>query len=495
MVHARIIIQDYKNERDKILQEEIMSSVGGRLIINEDEIKANNILMNLKRRELDNSFHDTKNFNFSKHYFAYKNNIEKSKVYQTIRRMPKGAALHIHNSQMLDADNLLKLTYEDHLYACYADDDLKLHFSYIVPNLPCSVEWTLLSDLRNSSNNVTAFDSKLKKQFTMYNEYDQHHDTDINKVWKRFDKVYNVIKSLISYRPVREKYFYASLKNFYEDNIMYIEIRSGLHSLYELNGTVHDKLYLAELYRSVTKAFIKDHPDFIGIKIILTKHRKVTLKQVNEGLGLARKLKLDMPDLFAGFDLVGQEDLGKPLLDFLPALAEAKDEINYYFHGGETNWFGTSSDENLVDAILLGSKRIGHAYALIKHPHLLATIKEKDIALEINVLSNSVLALIGDVRNHPLATYLALGLPVVLSSDDPGAWGAEPLSHDFYVAFMGIASKHSDLRLLKQLAINSIRYSALDDVGKTKLFRVFNTRWSVFIQEIIEKNDLLPVLH
>jgi len=61
----------------------------------------------------------------------------------------------------------------------------------------------------------------------------------------------------------------------------------------------------------------------------------------------------------AGFDLVGQEELGRPLRDFVDELLTIPEDIDFYFHAGETNWFGASVDENLIDAILLGTKRIG----------------------------------------------------------------------------------------------------------------------------------------
>lgn len=43
-----------------------------------------------------------------------------------------------------------------------------------------------------------------------------------------------------------------------------------------------------------------------------------------------------------------------------------------------------------IDAILLGSKRIGHGYALAKHPKLLELLKKHDIAVEVNPVSNQV---------------------------------------------------------------------------------------------------------
>ena len=48
------------------------------------------------------------------------------------------------------------------------------------------------------------------------------------------------------------------------------------------------------------------------------------------------------------------------------------------------------TDENLIDAIMLNTTRIGHGYAIVKHPALEKIIKEKDIALEVCPVSNQV---------------------------------------------------------------------------------------------------------
>lgn len=481
--HARFLTEDYNKLRSVIINEEIQHSLGGRLTLDEDELAANEIIMKLKRREVDEKFRDPQPEQFW-------DRAEKSGVYQIIKKMPKGAALHIHSSYMLDADSMIALTHEhaDHLYACY-HTDLLFHFSDVIPTGPCPVNWTLLSELRNRSGNIEGFDAELKRHFSFITAVRKDPYENINDVWKRFEKVHKVIKSLITFRPVREKFFYKSLEKFYNDNVKYVEIRSGLSSLYELDGSVHERMYMARLYKNVTEQFIETHPDFMGFKFILTAYRAASNEIVRQALDLARELKREMPEILAGFDLVGQEDLGRPLIDFLPEFTAAKNEIDFYFHGGETNWFGTSSDENLVDAVLLGTKRIGHGYALLKHPGLLSIVKQRDIPIEVNVVSNGVLSLVHDLRNHPLATYLALDMPVVLSSDDPSAFWTDPLSHDFYLAFISVASRHYDLRLLKTLALNSIKYSALDDKGKDEMTRLFNDDWNKFIKDLILTRD------
>ena len=50
-------------------------------------------------------------------------------------------------------------------------------------------------------------------------------------------------------------------------------------------------------------------------------------------LKLAANLTLELPNFFIGFDLVGQEDLGKPLIYFANELIEEKNltGLEYFF--------------------------------------------------------------------------------------------------------------------------------------------------------------------
>ncbi|KAJ8727660.1 hypothetical protein PYW07_001779 [Mythimna separata] len=470
---------NYNERRRELVERELRSALGGNTTLSDKENVVNNCLMRHKFDELDYAFDHPNEFNFSHHFFSYKNRIPTSKVYKIIKSMPKGALLHIHDMAIMGADYLLNITYQEHLYVCF-DKPVRFLFSSNVPNVTCGVQWQLMSEARAAVDNVTEFDAQLRKLFTLVCDDPDKAYPSIKETWTRFMQYFNSAHGLLTYRPNWEQYFYDALTFFKNDNVGYVEVRSILPNLYELDGTEYDTLITAKAYRKIIRRFMKDHPDFIGAKFIYAPSRKVNRDVLAQYLVSARRIKKEMPELFAGFDLVGQEDAGNPLIEFVPQLLEAED-LNFFFHAGETNWFGTLTDENLVDAILLGSKRIGHGYALAKHPVLMQEVMAKDIGVEVNVLSNAVLSLVRDVRNHPLNIFLSLNLPVVLSSDDPGAWGADPLSDDFYVAFVGVASKLSDLKLLKTLALNSIKYSAIEPENKAEALQKFTRQWNDFV--------------
>ena len=70
-----------------------------------------------------------------------------------------------------------------------------------------------------------------------------------------------------------------------------------------------------------------------------------------------------------GFDLVGSENDLTPLIEYIEPLLwfqqktqELGLDIPFILHAGETLGDGDQVDSNLYDAILLGTKRIGHGY-------------------------------------------------------------------------------------------------------------------------------------
>ena len=121
--------------------------------------------------------------------------------------------------------------------------------------------------------------------------------------------------------------------------------------------------------------------------------RKVSSAVVDTHLKLASELQEHYPDFVVGFDLVGQEDLGRPLVEFAPQLLEAKATypgLNFFFHAGETDWQGSQADLNIMDAVLLNATRIGHGYSITKHPKVLQMARDRDIPIEVCPISNQV---------------------------------------------------------------------------------------------------------
>lgn len=42
---------------------------------------------------------------------------------------------------------------------------------------------------------------------------------------------------------------------------------------YELDGTIHEKVWSLKIFQEVTQKFVKDYPDFLGARIIIAASR------------------------------------------------------------------------------------------------------------------------------------------------------------------------------------------------------------------------------
>lgn len=74
--------------------------------------------------------------------------------------------------------------------------------------------------------------------------------------------------------------------------------------------------------------------------------------------------------------------------------------------------------------------------------------------------------------------YYRSGIPVVLTSGNPGSFGFNELTVDFYLASLGWNLKLFDL---KKLALNSIQYSSLSKGAKQNALLKWSNQWSKFI--------------
>jgi adenosine deaminase CECR1 len=189
-------------------------------------------------------------------------------------------------------------------------------------------------------------------------------------------------------------------------------------------------------------------------------------------------------------------------------------EIPFLFHAGETLLdTGGSSDpqnSNLYDAVVLESKRIGHGFALMKHPHLVEKFKKtatsKGICIELCPISNELLHLCRNIKEHPFPELLAAGIPCTVNSDNPSLFRyvhtmstfdsqltifSNSMSHEFYQIMVGAPTM--SLYSWKQLARWSIDYSCLSEDDKPRGHEILNRDWKEFCSEIVKEYGPLMV--
>lgn len=185
---------------------------------------------------------------------------------------------------------------------------------------------------------------------------------------------------------------------------------------------------------------------FWGTRIIWTVSRGKARPAIIADMKNCLVKKAAFPNLIAGYDLVSQEDLGRPLSDLAPELLwfQNKTEalnltIPFFFHAGETLGDGNLTDNNLFDAEIFNTRRIGHGFSLYKHPLLMDKYRDQNIMVEVCLVSNEALRLNGDVLQHPLPAMIAHGVPTALSNDDPAIEGQDDagLSYDYFEAIQG----------------------------------------------------------
>ncbi|KAJ8688306.1 hypothetical protein QAD02_024101, partial [Eretmocerus hayati] len=497
-----------------MIAEEDSMAFGGGIFLDEEEQRANVVLMKHKSAELLRGVRNPDRFLPARDFVQARKEIEFSSVYRLIRAMPKAGLLHAHLSAIGSREFILgNVTRRSNLYICESNSNvggLRLRFLdgpetivSVIRHRRAQVDdeenedgdeededddddnengvcgqpggWRLLEEARKLDRNL---DARIARNLDMASDdVDGDDSGDGDRAWNRFRDIFRFVKPLITYRPVYEDYLYHVLQQLYDDNVQLAEIRTAFSTLYELNGHVHKHLRVMQIYKKVADKFVRDHQDFVGVKWIYSRQRNVTDSKFMLHVRMFRQMRRAFPSSVVGFDLVGQEDRSRPLRDFAEILHVLGNETHFFFHAGETNWSGQHTDENLLDAVLLNAKRIGHGYALLKHPRLMELVKERGIAIEMSPISNQVLRLVRDLRNHPASYFFAQDLPLVVCNDDPGFWGAIGLSHDFYEAFLGIMSSRADLRALKQLALNSIRYSSLDEIERERLTEIWTRRW------------------
>jgi len=286
---------------------------------------------------------------------------------------------------------------------------------------------------------------------------------------------------------------YRNMEAFGKEGLVYLETQTGLDGFRKPDGSpfTHDEvmaIYRARLDSRDAKATGVE----VRFQSALVRSRPNAEDRLRELYAMNDKYR----DSYVGINLVGREDNGKGYpLRFLPVLRELRHhypDINLSIHAGESD----EPDYHVRDTLLLGAKRIGHGFNLIRDPETLVLMRNGPYLVEISLISNLMLEYVNNFSQHPFPEYLRIGVPVALSTDDRGMWDSD-MTDEYYVAVHEFNLSWEELVTVGR---NSLKFSFVDEPTKQRLMGEYDKRIQRFAQQFQSKGwaalkDVKPVTY
>jgi len=424
-------------------------------------------------------------FPFARYYYKSGKAITNNQLFEVLRRMPKGGIMHIHSSAMGAFEWMVQeVTKRNNCYVYWEDDGqtpkgtIRFFKEGSAPEGFTSGPMLQLQD--------PSFRDKLMSSITI----DQRGDQDSVDVWTRFQTCFSKFGGFVSYAPLAKEFYSRALDEMIADNVQYMEIREGLaFGLYDLE---HPPSYftpekVVQMWQELLREKQQQHPDF-DLKLIYTNLRFFDKDVIAKDLAKAYALRKQYPDFVVGYDLVAEEDNGNTTAYFMENWVQMDSLEEVYgidmplcLHDGESSW---PSSDNLFDAVMLRSGRIGHGFNLFRFPVLQQLVKKMDISIEVNPLSNQILGYIRDLRIHPAYGYMKQGIQISISPDDPAVFGYSGVTPDYWSVYL---AWELDLQALKKLVVNSLSYTHMNAQEEAKIKVIWQAKWEDWVNWALEK--------
>lgn len=253
-----------------------------------------------------------------------------------------------------------------------------------------------------------------------------------------------------------------NLRRFGREGLRYVEIQGTGPRFHTARGEPMDVEQSVQVLRSAladaAAQGIRVTARFIAIVVRTHPDAEARLEQA---IALVARHR----DLWVGVGYAGreQDDRG-PALRFLPLFRRMRErygDIPLSLHAGES----TSSGSEVRDSLLLGARRIGHAVNLLGDPSTLLLLRGGRFLIEVNLISNLLLAYVPSIRQHPFPEFLRLGIPVCLNTDDRGAWDSN-MTDEYFTAVTAFDLRWDEI---VKIGRDSLEHSFADAALKAKL--------------------------
>jgi len=434
-------------------------------------------------------------------FVSVRDSIASTELFTFLKKMPKGAILHVHPTAMGDYEKLAAAA------AAYTRDGNRFYVSTRFRKYE-PAESLFVFKRHQPSGYIPLGDAWANhRQEVLATLMLTPEDRNCKgNIWNIFQPVFKRVSAFMRIPELGSTYYRQAFEYLaHVDNISHIELRTQWDPSNE--GKPGGK-------ESQIREALKGLD--LSMKAIWSDSRHVEKNGssiMNDIIRVGQIMSSDPDGQVIGFDLVGEEDTGQTTLFFLDTLLAAYRQLDnflppMFFHDGESNLppnyadVSTITDKmpsedgfnnNLIDAYLTNTltlpgfkfktARVGHGIELFKTPGLARCFREAKICIELCPVSNQLLRYIPDIREHPGQAYLADGIPVSLNPDDPAIYGYQVVTHDFWEACI---AWNLDLKALKVLAYYSLKYSGLDDIQKSASIDKWRERWAKFARQPLD---------
>jgi adenosine deaminase CECR1 len=337
----------FKQQKEQLLAKKASMRFSADIQLTSDEKKVDTLLKVLGNQIKSETYNPVND-----EFFKVVHDLKKSKLYSCLDKMPKGGLHHLHTGSTPSAEFYVSLTYDQN---CYYDLEKKI-FKVSAQEVT-EPQFTRCSELRAGWSSPEEFDAMLLKDINMSKEECEGSEREI---WAKFEHKFQMMSDINRYHEYFRRTIYEILFKCAKQNLFVVELRHTPGSLFDDEGkpvSLHQEMtIMKEELERVRIDF--PHTElrliFIGLKIVGEKHIRKMIQYYSECQ--------EFSEMVAGFDMANEEDCSPPISDFLEDIfkgkqSDAQHQMPCFLHCGESH---KKTNYNVIDAVLLKSKRIGH---------------------------------------------------------------------------------------------------------------------------------------
>lgn len=235
-----------------------------------------------------------------------KDRLEKSKLWQIVKKMPKGTLLHCHLEAMVDLDWALEEAFamegvclRSEAPLSSEEARLKTRFSFTYSKIDAKSDVSIWGANYPAESKVPlnaaadSFPEGGRKGFIEWvrsrvtitpDEHLKHHEGP-NEAWRKFMSCFPILGSLIYYEPIYRKFIRKMCKQLLDDGVYYVDMRSAFYTPYRCLGKEDwdsDFFNMLDHMEDEIEKFkaSEEGKDFWGARMIWTTIRAFDKRQV-----------------------------------------------------------------------------------------------------------------------------------------------------------------------------------------------------------------------